>query len=145
MRPALLPFRFGIYQTAGFDLLVQSLCSYGEFENNPAAVAKLEIILRAAFTAADARKEGSIDVDDFLVLYAHIKLDEIKGLKSSPQSFPLLVSCRCRRPGWQHIGEELLRRDPMAIRTANQAGVTALAAACHAGHLDVVAWCLEGI
>ena len=72
-----------------------------------------------------------------------VQVGGIEGLSTPTKSFALLVNCRRRRPGWRAVGEELLRRSPRAMKRTNQAGVTALAAACHAGHLDVAQWCIE--
>lgn len=80
--------------------------------------------------------------ETFLKLYATIKQGTIQGVKAPPRSFALLVNCRRRRIGWRALGEELLLRDEQALHRTNQAGVTALAAACHAGHLDVAEWCI---
>ena len=115
-----------------------------------ATTAAAEAAAAAAAAADETTKSTKLNApspkmmrqETFVKLYATIKQGLIKGVKAPPRSFALLVNCRRRRVGWRALGEELLLRDSQALHRTNQAGVTALAAACHAGHLDVAEWCI---
>jgi hypothetical protein len=69
---------------------------------------------------AAAAAAAALDQESFVKLYALAKQGALAGLAAPPRSFALLVNCRRRKLGWKALGEELLRRDPKAIRRTNQ-------------------------